>query len=123
MTTFRPTRTGLLFVVVAVVFYGAALTSQSSLLLLLTGIALGCLIVNTYVAWSGLRWLEIRAPHSVHLCEGERLSQAWQIINRGKRACRFILAESPAGILFRINILAGEAQANVAVRRALPVTI
>ena len=109
----RLTGTGGLFLAMAVVLYFSAFTSLSSLLLLLAGVVLGCLLVNLVVAWNTVRNVEIHAPPSVQICEGERLSQPWRITNHGKRAASFIQAESQAKVIFRLGALAGGAQANV----------
>ena len=103
----RLTTTGRLFLAMAIAFYFSALTSQSSLLLLLAGVTLGCLIINFFIARSSVKNLTINVPPVTHLCEGERLTQPWQIANAGKRPAGFIQAESPAGILFRTVAVPG----------------
>ena len=103
------TKTGRLFLGVVVLLYFASLTSQSGLLLLLVGIVLGCFGVNLMAAWFGVKSLRLEAPHSVHLCEGHRLWQPWRLENQSRRPVGFILAESAAGILFRVaRLVAGE---------------
>ena len=99
------TPTGRLFLGMSLLFYLASLTSQSGLLLLLIGVFLGCFLVNLTGAWRGLRHLEIIAPQSVHLSEGERLSQPWRVANRGDHPAGFISVDSPRGPLFRLAIL------------------
>jgi uncharacterized protein (DUF58 family) len=96
------TKTGKLFLGVLVLFYLASLTSQSGLLLLPIGILLACYIVNVSGARRALKNLDIHPPPSVHLPEGERVSQPWRVTNRGSEAFGMIEAESPAGSLFRI---------------------
>jgi uncharacterized protein (DUF58 family) len=90
---------------VAGLFYLAALTSQSGLLLLLVGIVLGCFTVNLAAAWRSVRELELRVPPSVRLSEGQRLWQPWKLSNPGKRPAGFIQVDSPAGRLFRAGRL------------------
>jgi uncharacterized protein (DUF58 family) len=109
----RLTWTGWLFLGVALVFYFAALTSQSSLLLLLTGVTLGCLAVNAVSAWRAVRSVEIHAPPSVLLCEGERLSQPWCVANGSKRGAGLLQAESTAGVLFRLRLLPAGSRADL----------
>ena len=107
------TPTGRLFLALAAAFYFAALTSQSSLLLLLSGVTLGCLIVNFFVARRAVKHLIIQAPTTTHLTEGEKISQPWLVTNPKKSAANFIQAESPAGILFRAAVIHGKAPANI----------
>jgi uncharacterized protein (DUF58 family) len=109
----RLTSTGWLFLGVAFAFYFSALTSQSSLLLLLTGITLGCLAVNGVSAWRAVRPVEIHAPPSVLLCEGERLSQPWCVANCGQRAAGLLQAQSTAGVLFRLRLLPAGSRAEL----------
>jgi uncharacterized protein (DUF58 family) len=103
--TLRLTKTGTLFLVVVVVLYLAALTSQSGLLLLPVGIVLGCFAVNLAAAWWGLRGLELQVPRSLHLSEGQRLWQPWRLINHGAHPAGFVQVESPAGLLARASLL------------------
>src|SRR5262245_14615064 len=99
----RLTPTGWLFLGLSTLFYFAALTSQSSLLLLLIGVILGCLLVNGVAARKTLNHLALQVPPRIHLCEGERMTQPWKIINHGRHSAEFIQAESAAGLLFRVT--------------------
>jgi uncharacterized protein (DUF58 family) len=97
----RLTKIGKVLLAVAGLFYLAALTSQSGLLLLLVGIILGCFAVNLAAAWRSVKELELCVPPSVCLSEGQRLWQPWKLSNRGQRPAGFIRVDSPAGPLFR----------------------
>jgi uncharacterized protein (DUF58 family) len=110
----RLTRTGEFFVGVLVLLYLASLTSQSGLLLLLVGIVLGCYLVNYFGARRAVRSLEIAGPASVHVSEGEAVSEPWTLINRDSRPAGFILAEGPQGVLFRITSVPGKTSINLA---------
>lgn len=109
----RLTKTGKVLLAVAGLFYLAALTSQSGLLLLLVGIVLGCFAVNLAAAWRSVRELELRVPPSVCLSEGQRLWQPWKLSNAGQRPAGFIRVESPAGPLFRTALLEARQTANI----------
>lgn len=110
---FRLTRTGGLVLALGVAFYFAAITSQSGLLLLLVGLAVGCLGANCFLSWQSLKSLDIQVPGVVHLSEGERLAQPWRVMNRGTRASGLIRAESNAGVLFGIRVIPGGGEASV----------
>jgi uncharacterized protein (DUF58 family) len=106
------TQTGRLFLGVLVLFYFASLTSQSGLLLLPIGILLACYLINTVSALRVVKHLEIHTAPSVHLNEGERMSQPWRITNQGCQAVGLIEVESPAGSLFRLASLGKNETAN-----------
>jgi uncharacterized protein (DUF58 family) len=111
--TLRPTKPGLLFVGILVLFYFASLTSQSGLLLLLVGIFLGCYLVNAVAAWRALKHLEIQTPATVHIGEGQRLSQPWRVRNRSSQPAGLLQLESADGALFRLTSLAARSEAKV----------
>lgn len=90
----RPSVPGKIFFLVLALFYAASFTSQSSLLLLLIGLVLGCTLVNIGLAWRLLRNIEIAAPEVVHLAEGDRMTQPWKIKNRAKRPAGLFSIES-----------------------------
>src|SRR5688572_16642048 len=85
----RLTGPGKIFFLVLALFYAASFTSQSSLLLLLIGLVIGCTLVNAFLAWKLLRKIEVSAPESIHLAEGDRVAQPWKFQNKSRR---------PAGI-------------------------
>ena len=99
----RPTRTGWVLLAVCFVMYLASMTSQSGLLLFPIGTLLGCFAVNWSAARKAVRQLEVEPPPSVHIAEGQSLSQPWKIGNSGNSAAGFIRIESPAGPLLRLG--------------------
>ncbi len=99
----RLTRTGWVLLAVCIVMYGASMTSQSGLLLFPIGTLLGCFVVNWFAARRAVLQLEIEPPPSVHIAEGQTLSQPWRIENTGDSAAGFIRVESPAGPLLRLG--------------------
>jgi uncharacterized protein (DUF58 family) len=109
----RLTKTGVLFLGVLALFYFASLTSQSGLLLLPIGILLACYLINFSGAIRSLRQLEVHPPPSIHVQEGERVSQPWRITNRGHQPSGLIEAESKAGSLFRLATIGGKDTANL----------
>ena len=110
----RLTPAGWLFLGIVALLYGASITSQSGLLLVPAGILLGCFVVNLFSAWRGLRWLEVTAPGSAHVVEGQRLSQPWQVRNNSRSfAVALVTVESAAGDLFKLPQLAVGATASV----------
>ncbi len=110
----RLTPAGWLFLGIVALLYGASITSQSGLLLVPAGIFLGCFAVNFLSAWRGLRGLEVTAPGSAHVVEGQRLSQPWQVRNNSRSsAVALVTAESVAGDLFKLPQLAVGATASV----------
>lgn len=109
----RLTATGWGVLAAALVLNVAAITSQSSLLLLLVGILCGCLLVNAIAASRAVACLEISAPMETHLVEGMKSTQPWQIRNPAPRAALFIEASGSAGVLFRLRAL--EARSSMAV--------
>jgi uncharacterized protein (DUF58 family) len=98
----RLTATGWGVLSAAVVLNIAAITSQSSLLLLLAGILCGCLLVNTIASRRTVRRLELGAPAETHLLEGMKTTQPWQVRNSAPIEARFIEASGLAGSLFKL---------------------
>lgn len=107
------TPVGGLFLGVVALLYVASITSQSGLLLVPAGVLLGCFAVNCLSAWRALRRLELTAPGSAHVVEGQRLNQPWHVRNVGKSAAALVTAESAAGCLFKLPQLAAGADASV----------
>ncbi|MEW6306563.1 MAG: DUF58 domain-containing protein [Verrucomicrobiota bacterium] len=109
----RLTQTGWLFLGVAVALYLASLTSQSGLLLMPIGILIGCYVVNFFAARRAVKNIEVHTPESVHLGEGQRMSQPWKLINRSEKPAAFLQANSTAGTLFSLGSLAPEGEAHL----------
>ena len=109
----RLTATGWGVLSAALVLNVAAITSQSSLLLLLVGILCGCLLVNVVASRRAVRWLEITAPIETHLLEGMKTTQPWQIRNEAPRPILFIQAVGAAGVLFRLRELEAKAAKSI----------
>lgn len=103
--TFRLTKTGRLILGVAALFYLAALTSQSSLLLFPVGMLLTCLGLNAAYCWRSLKGIELRPPKSDYVLEGQSTNQSWQLVNHGRCRAGFLEAESRLGCLFRLPTL------------------
>lgn len=109
----RITPTGWLFLGMVALLYTASITSQSGLLLVPAGILVGCLVVNLVSAWRALGRIEVIAPGSAQVVEGQRLGQPWHVRNRGKSAVALVAAESAAGCLFKVPQLAAGTDASV----------
>ncbi|KAF0177068.1 MAG: hypothetical protein FD161_2683 [Limisphaerales bacterium] len=109
----RITPAGWVFLGLVALLYGASITSQSGLLLAPAGIILGCFAVNLVSAWRAVRRLEVIAPGTAHVVEGQRLNQPWQVRNAGKFPVAFIAAESAASRLFKLPQLAAGEDASV----------
>lgn len=109
----RITAAGWVFLGIVVLLYGASITSQSGLLLVPAGILLGCFAVNFVSAWRAVRRLEVIASGTTHVVEGQRLNQPWQIRNTSRSAVALITAESAAGCLFKLPLLAAGEDASV----------
>lgn len=109
----RITATGWLFLGIVALLYGASITSQSGLLLVPAGIFMGCFVVNFVSAWRAVRRLEVVAPGTAQVVEGQRLNQPWHVRNAGRSAVALITAESAAGCLFKLPQLAAGAIASV----------
>ncbi|HSH95222.1 MAG TPA: DUF58 domain-containing protein [Roseimicrobium sp.] len=98
----RLTRTGWLFLGVAALLYLASLTSQSSPLLFLIGILLGCYVINTADALRAMKGIRIEAPASSHSSEGERITDPWRIINTGSAPAEQVLIRLGGETVLRI---------------------
>jgi len=110
----RITAAGWVFLGIVALLYGASITSQSGLLLVPAGIILGCFAVNLVSAWRGLRWLEVTAPGSAQVVEGQRLNQPWRVRNGSSSSdVALVTAESAAGRLFKLPQLAAGRDASV----------
>ena len=101
----RLTQTGKIFLGVCILLYFASLTSQSGLLLLPIGILCGCYLVNGLVAWIGIRSLTVEAPSSIHLSEGQAMSQSWRVTNPGRYQSAGVQIECSGRILLGVGLL------------------
>ncbi len=109
----RPTKTGAMFLAVSVLLYISSLTSQSSLLLVPIGILLGCAIVNVFLAWKTVSNLEVQPSKSVHVGEGEKISQPWKLFNRGKTMAGLARIESRGNAILSLRTLLPKVTANI----------
>ena len=109
----RLTSTGKIFFSLVVLFYAAAVTSQSGLLLFLIGVIGGCLLANWFYARNVLQGLEVEAPSHVFISEGSGSDQPWKITNRGKRVAEQVDLFSAAGRLFRIRALSAKVSTRI----------
>ena len=109
----RLTPVGCLFLSIVALLYVASITSQSGLLLVPAGVLLGCFAVNLLSAWRALRRLELLAPGSVHVVEGQRLDQPWRVRNSSRAAVALVTAESAAGCLFKLPQLTAGAEVSI----------
>ena len=109
----RITPAGWLFLGIVLLLYGASITSQSGLLLVPTGVLLGCFAVNFVAAWCALRRLDVTAPGTAQVVEGQRLNQPWRVRNRSRSAVALVTAESAAGCLFKLPQLAAGAETSL----------
>ncbi|WCJ59614.1 DUF58 domain-containing protein [Fontisphaera persica] len=105
----RLTSTGALMGLAALAFALAAMTSQSGLLVLLSGLVLGCLAVNALRAWQTLRHLQLVAPPVSHAEEKRVPTEPWVVHHTGRYPVSLIQAVHPAGMLFEVaSLAAGE---------------
>ena len=109
----RITATGWLFLGVVVLLYGASITSQSGLLLVPAGILLGCFAVNFVSARRAVRRLDVVAPGTAQVVEGQRLNQPWHVRNASRSAVALVTAESAAGCLFKLPQLGAGVEMSV----------
>ncbi|MEW6160963.1 MAG: DUF58 domain-containing protein [Verrucomicrobiota bacterium] len=100
------TQSGKTFLAVAVLFYFSALTSQSSLLLMIVGLLLGMYLLNFIVARQSVLAVSVQAPPSVKVFEEERVDQPWIIKNAADQFAGWIEIESPQGTLLRVGKIA-----------------
>ena len=105
MVTTRPTKLGKIFLALMFLFYGAAVTSQSGLLLLLIGLIGGCFAVNFTFGRRNVVNLQLSAPKNVSLVEGSTLTQPWILENPSQKHIEMIEARDGAAELFRIPVI------------------
>ena len=101
----RTTRNGNIILAVSFVLYLASMTSQSGLLLFPIGIILGCFIVNFFGARRSAREIKVEPAKTVHLAEGEKLSQPWRFSNPTSKALGFVGVRNENGPLLRLGAL------------------
>lgn len=103
----RLTTVGNIFLALLALFYAAAITSQSSLLLLLIGLIGGCLLANWFYSRNVLKGLEVQAPRGEFICERSSPQQPWRVSNKGKRDAEQVEIHCAAGRIFRLKVLIG----------------
>lgn len=95
----------------ALAFALAALTSQSSLLVLLAGLLAGCLGVNALRAWQTLRQVHVTAPAVSHAEEKRAPAEPWQVVYQGRHPLTQMRLVHPEGVLFELlGLLPGESR-------------
>src|SRR5262245_42499774 len=75
------TKLGKLFFALILLLYGASVTSQSGLLLLLIGLIVGCFAVNWSFARRNVGNVTITAPKEEYLVENSNSTQPWKVAN------------------------------------------
>lgn len=85
-TSVRLTKAGYAAVGLTIPLYLASLTSQSSLLLTLIGILLGCLLVNFIAARQAIQSLRINIPARTRVEEGAKPLESWTLLNQASHA-------------------------------------
>lgn len=110
---FTFTQRGQLFAGVLALLSLASLTSQSALLLLPVGIIIGCYLLNVRAAWKVIRNLQVTAPGTMHLAEGQRMTQPWRVSNGGSSVAQFISVEAGDQVLLRLMEVAPGNSAHV----------
>ena len=108
----RLTTVGKIFLSLIVLFYGAAVTSQSGLLLFFIGLIGGSLLANWFYARNVLQGLVVQAPAQAFLSEGAASGLPWKIINKGKRVAEQVDLFAASGRVFRIRVLSSGAAAS-----------
>ena len=103
----RLTAVGRIFLGLAALFYAAAITSQSGLLLLLIGLIAGCLLANWFYSRNVLKGLLVEPPKGEFISEGSSPQRPWRIANKGKRDAEQVDFISAAGRLLRLKMLLG----------------
>jgi uncharacterized protein (DUF58 family) len=97
----RLTRTGTIGLAVCLALYVAARTSQSSLLLMLIGLLLGCYIVNYIYGKQTLAAIDLEIPELTQLREGDPAARPWKVMNRQSRPSGWGTVEAPDGCRLR----------------------
>ncbi|MCX8158006.1 MAG: DUF58 domain-containing protein [Verrucomicrobiae bacterium] len=101
----RLTRPGALVMLASLAFALAALTSQSSLLVMLCGLLLGCLSLNAWRAWQALQQVQVTAPAVSHAEEKRAPQEPWTLVHGGRSAISTLRVVHPEGILFALPLL------------------
>ena len=104
----RLTSIGRLFLTVVGLLYLASITSQSGLLLTLIGVLGGCFLVNWIVSRRTVGKVQLDAPLTQFLYEGEKISQPWKLRNTSRRELGAVEFSSPLGVLFRVRMFRAE---------------
>jgi uncharacterized protein (DUF58 family) len=101
----RLTKLGKMFLLLMLLFYGAAVTSQSGLLLLLIGLIGGCFAVNWTFSRRNVRNLNLAAPKNVSLVEGSSLAEPWTLENHSTKHIEMVEARDESELLFRVPLV------------------
>lgn len=108
----RLTKVGGIFLALVFLFYAAAITSQSGLLLLFVGLIGGCILANWFYSRDVLKGLSVQAPGESFISEGSSPELPWRVTNHGKRVAEQVDLASPSGRIFRLHLLSsGQAAA------------
>src|SRR5437764_9156884 len=105
MVQTRLTKLGKMFLVLIALFYGAAVTSQSGLLLLLIGLMGGCFAVNWTFSRRNVRNLVLAVPKNAAVVEGSSLSEPWTLENHSSKHIEMIEARDDRELLFRVPLV------------------
>ena len=109
----RLTPVGKLFLGLMLLFYGASVTSQSGLLLLLIGLIGGCFIVNFTFSSRNVANLRVTPPQDVYIEEGGVPTQPWRFENPATKHAEVMEIFHGDTVLFRLPVVETKSSVSV----------
>lgn len=120
MTRAKLTKLGRVFTALAIAFYLASVTSQSSLLLCLVALLSTCLGINFFHAKRAARGLRILPPARLRCTEGEPLHEPWGARNEANVPAAAVAISIGGQPFFTITHLAAGDESMISAMGAFP---
>lgn len=109
----RLTKTGIFFISLMGLLYLSSMQSQSGLLFFIIGILFGCFVINAYLAYRSLKYLEVTFPFAIKMMETEKSRVAIGIRNLSDSPQGMIEIKSSYGRILNMGVLNGGEQVHL----------
>lgn len=109
----KPTKCGVIFIVLMGLLYLSSMQSQSGLLFFIIGILFGCFILNIYFATRSLKQIEIEFPFAIKMMENEKSRIGVGVKNLSKSPQGMVEVSSTYGKILRVGVLPGQEQVHL----------
>jgi uncharacterized protein (DUF58 family) len=109
---FKLTKSGWCFLGLMFLLYLSSMQSQSGLLFFIIGIIFACFVLNYFMAFRSLRFIEFQLPEKINMVEGKYSTIAMEVHNKSFQTQGMVEINASCGVLFRIGAVGGGVSAH-----------